>query len=511
MHGKISMKALSKQAVALAVSTMANQTTYSPFLNLNPRDTKAAQEFEQLCADLKTRKQQLDDLITRYKEKLEAKVELPKEVKDELEARSKEVKELSGALEDVQQKLIDNIHERSKSEQDSLASIFIRNKDITDQAQAIINARGKFRLDDVKARNIVKLDGLPANAQFAKGTVETASRALALLDLISFTPINEKLIPLFRESAYEIMADEVAEAADKPESDIEFGIIDLAIGTIAHWTKVSNQLLSDMPALAAYIESRLAYGVRLKLEYKIINGDGKTSGARSFIGLIEDGQHLTVAVNESDSAIDVLSRAKYKASAAGILAEYILLNPESWGAIERIKGTDGHYVFGAPGAAVQPVLWNLPVILTAAMPVLEYWVGNLTMGTAGYVREDVDVQLSSEDGNNFTKNLVTMRAEMRTCFGVTIPDACVAGTLPAIDEINPPVIVTNTTAELSGTAVANSVIILRVNNVSIASTVADGTGAWSFAPNPLDPAEAGKIIAILGAAASEEVDVVGPA
>ena len=80
MHGKISMKALSKQAVALAVSTMANQASYSPFLNLNPRDTKAAQEFEQLCADLKTRKQQLDDLIARYKEKLEAKSELPQDV-----------------------------------------------------------------------------------------------------------------------------------------------------------------------------------------------------------------------------------------------------------------------------------------------------------------------------------------------------------------------------------------------------------------------------------------------
>ena len=326
------MNALSKKSVALAVASVSMGNHFSPFLNLNPRDTKAAEQFEQLCADLKTRKQQLDDLITRYKEKLEAKLELPQDVKDDLEARSKEIKKLSSDLEDVQQKLIDNIHERSKPEQDSVASILIRNKDIADQAAAIVKARGKFSIDGIQARNIVTLDSLPASTQFATGTIQTATRALALLDLISFTPISEKLVPLFRESAYDIMADLVDEAGDKPESDIEFGVIDLAVGTIAHWIRISNQLLSDMPTLAAYIEGRLAYGVRLKLEYKLVNGDGKTSGARSFIGLIEDGTHLSVAVGTNDSAIDVLSRAKYRAGAAGVLPEYILLNPESWGA-----------------------------------------------------------------------------------------------------------------------------------------------------------------------------------
>ncbi len=502
------MKELSKSAVALAMGAKATQQP-SPFLGLNPRDRQTAEDYERLCGELKTRMANLDGLITRYNDALKRLEDVPEDLKTELETRAKENKKLAGEIGDLQQKLIEGIESRGQFEQDSLASIMIRNKTIADQAAAILESRGKFSLNDVKARNIVTLDGLPANAQFAKGTVETAQRALALLDLISFTPINEKLIPLFRESAYEIMADEVAESAEKPESNIEFGIIDLAVGTIAHWTRVSNQLISDMPALAAYIEGRLAYGVRLKLEYKIVNGDGKTSGARTFIGLLENGTHLTVSVGDNDSAIDVLSRGKYKAGAAGILPEYILLNPESWGAIERIKGTDGHYVFGAPGAAVQPVLWNLPVILTAAMPVLKYWVGNLTMGTAGYVREDVGVELSSEDKDNFTKNLVTIRAEMRACFGVTIPDACVAGELPAIEEVAAPLLVINTSAELSGTAEPNSIIVLRENNVATASTVADGTGAWKFTPNPLAAGEQAVLFAVLGGAVSEAVEVVG--
>lgn len=88
-------------------------------------------------------------------------------VRDELEARAKEFKQLSSDLEDVQQKLIDNIHDRSKPEQDSVASILIRNKDIADQAAAIVRSRGKFSIDGIQARNIVTLDGLPSNTQFA--------------------------------------------------------------------------------------------------------------------------------------------------------------------------------------------------------------------------------------------------------------------------------------------------------------------------------------------------------
>ncbi|MRA47238.1 phage major capsid protein [Acinetobacter pittii] len=506
------MKALSKQTVALAMAAINSQESkpMSPFLGLNPRDTKTAQDFEQACADLATRKKQLDELITRYQEGIKKLDGLPENIKEDLETRSTEIKKLSGEIEDLQQKLVDGVNNRGANP-DSVASILIRNKNIVDQAQAITRAKGKFQFDDLNARNIVTLAGLGDTAQFAQSTIPTPERALTLLDLIAFTPVQNELVPLFRESAFDIMAEEVAEGAEKPESNLEFGVVDLKTGTIAHWIKVSIQLISDMPALAAYIEGRMAYGVRLKLEAKIVRGDGRTSGARSFIGLIEDGTHLTVTVKDTDTAIDVLNRSKYKAGAAGILPEYILLNPESWGAIERIKGTDGHYVFGAPGAAVQPVLWNLPVILTAAMPVGGYWTGNITLGVSAYIREDVAVELSTEDGDNFRKNLCTVRAEMRAASGVSIPDACVAGDLPAIEEIDAPVVVTNTTAELDGTAEPGSVIILRVGNVAVASTVADSTGAWSFAPNPLDPSEAGKLIAVLGAAVSEAVDVVGPA
>ena len=423
------MKAFSKTTVALALATASSQPA-QPLKGLLARDGASQSELDRLAIQFRDRLGQLDQLIERNRDQLANIENIPTDLRDQLDARSTEIKALTGQIEDMQQKMIDGVHSRSE-DPDAVASILIRNKDILDQSLAIRRSKGKFQFNDLKARNIVTLAGLGATASLAQNDLNrTLERPLNLLDWISFAPISIELVPLLRESAYEIMADIVAEGADKPESDLEFGVVDLKADTIAHWIKVSNQLISDMPTLAAYIEGRLAYGVRLKLEAKIVVGDGRSTGARSFIGLIEAGQFTVVTADTDDTAIDVVNKAKYKAAAGGLLPEAIILNPEDWGKIERIKGDDGHYIFGSPGAAVQPVLWGLPVILSAAMTLGKYWVGNLTLGVAAFMREDVAVELSTEDGNNFTKNLCTVRAEMRGCCGVAIPDACSGGSLP---------------------------------------------------------------------------------
>lgn len=407
----------------------------TPFNVLMVRDTNHSDpnDLNALAVLVRDRIGQMDTLLNRYQSQLEGLADLPTDVKDQLEARANDIKKLTGELDDLQQKMIDGVHSRTE-DPDAVASILIRNKDILDQAKAIQRSKGKFQFDDLKARNIVTLTGLGSTAQFAKNDLSrTLERPLNLLDWVSFTPIENELVPLLRESAYDIMADIVAEGGDKPESSLTFGVVDLKADTIAHWIKVSNQLISDMPTLAAYIEGRLAYGVRLKLEAKIVVGDGRSTGARSFIGLIEANQYEAVTPAVEDTPVDVINKAKYAAAAAGLLPEAIILNPEDWGSIERIKGSDGHYIFGSPGAAVQPVLWGLPVILSAAMTLGKYWVGNITLGVAAFMREDVAVELSTEDGNNFTKNLCTIRAEMRACCGVAIPDACAGGDLAAAE------------------------------------------------------------------------------
>ncbi|MEN8292102.1 phage major capsid protein [Acinetobacter radioresistens] len=435
------MKALSPTAIALAMTAAQNQLA-QPLSNLQTRDTS---QLDQLAKQLRNRVGQFDELLERYKSKLEALDGLPDDLKTDLEARAKKIDELSGEIEEIQQKIIEGVHDRSRAEQDTIAAALIRNKDAVEFAKTMATRSGSKKesvvFDGLNARNVITLAGMGANASLAKNDLSrTAYQApLSVIDLINWGSAEGDVAIFLRESAFEIMADIAPENTDKKESNLKFGPVQLSIGTIAHWIRASKQVLADMTWLANYIETRMTYGVRLKLEYFVVNGHTATAdNPKCFSGLLEPKNYVTVEPEDGATAIDVLNQSKYKAADSYLLPDSIVLNPEDWGKIERIKGTDGHYIFGAPGAAVQPVLWGVPVVFAASMPKGKYWVGNLAIGFDGQIREDVAVTVSTEDGNNVTKNLVTILAEMRAAGAVVLPDACVAGDLPEIPAVSAP-------------------------------------------------------------------------
>lgn len=387
---------------------------------------EAPDDATALAKKLNERMKSLDALIQKHQDTLE-NGKLPDEIRKKMEADAKAVTELAGRFSDMEQKLVDQVRS-GDADLKTVGSILARNTEISQQVATIKARKGRMQIDGIHARNIVSITGIGANASLATIDVQrnqAQELKLALLDLIVWMPVSGDLIPMLRESAYDIMADEVAEGAVKPESNLTFGVENITISVVAHWVRVTKQLLDDMPALASYIEGRLAYGVRLKLEAKVINGT-----TASFSGLMKVGNSL-VAVPET-LAIDTINTAKYQVWGSGITPEAIVLNPVDWGKIEREKSDAGEYLLGTPGGMIQPVLWGLPIVLSSAMTAGKFWLGNLTLGVTGYVRQDVMVELSTEDADNFTKNLVTVRAEMRAGFGVAIPDAQVTGDLLAV-------------------------------------------------------------------------------
>ncbi|WP_374255063.1 phage major capsid protein [Acinetobacter brisouii] len=458
------------------------------------------QSLDQLSDELKKRLKQLDDEIEKRQQQL---ANLPDDVRDDLEKRANEINQLVADINQIKTDLVNQAKTRTKEESDTIAAVLVRNTEALEIAKTMLEKRQKnssVSFNGIKARNIITLGSLPSNYQYAKNDLNRVPfQPLTVIDLITWAPLSGDIVTLLRETAWNLMADIVPEGETKPESAITFGTQVLNVGVIAHWIRVSNQVLADMPMLAAYIESRLAYGIRYKLEYFVINGHVPAAGQpKNFSGLMETGNYVTVPVDAGDQALDVLNKAKYKAAASFVQPECFILNPQDWGAIERLKGEDGHYLIGVPtGTGIQAFLWGLPVRFSPVQAQGKYWCGNLSIGFDGYIREDVDTQVSLEDGDNFRKNLATVRSEMRAAGGVIIPDANVAGSLPAfVTAPDAPVVVVNTTAELSGTAQAGSVIQVKdATNTVIAVVLADDTGAWAFTPNPVATGDSATITA----------------
>lgn len=401
---------------------------------LQTRDGNSPSDFENIAKQLKSRLTEVDGLIEKHKTAIASYGEADKETRDalkELTAQVEQANALSARLTDIEQKLVEGVLE-GRNDANDIGSLLSRNEAVLDQAKAITKARGKMVLDgEFNVRNTIGIGTITGE----KGLVNHPSaefqaaveQPLTIVELINWTPVSESLVPLLKESAHTFMADVVPEGEMKPESTLNFKVEELSVSVVAHWVRVTNQLLADMPALVAYIRGRMAYGIRLKLEYLVINGN-----TTSFSGLLKEGN--SVVLPADTNAIDTVSAAKAKAFASFVPPDAVILNPEDWSKIERTKGSDGHYIFGSPGATVTPVLWGVRVIQSAGMPAGKYWIGNITMATDGYIRQDVAVELSTEDRDNFVKNLVTIRAEMRAAFGVRMPDACVTGQLDSTPE-----------------------------------------------------------------------------
>ena len=83
----------------------------------------------------------------------------------------------------------------------------------------------------------------------------------------------------------------VAEGAEKPEAALEFDEVDEPVKKIASFLPVSDEMLSDTPAIQGYLNARLSLFVRTEEELQFLHGAGKTStswgcspGSRSPIG-----------------------------------------------------------------------------------------------------------------------------------------------------------------------------------------------------------------------------------
>lgn len=112
------------------------------------------------------------------------------------------------------------------------------------------------------------------------GIIMHGLRRLTIRDLLAQGRISSNALEYVREEVFTNNADVVAEKALKPESDITFSKQTANVKTIAHWVQASRQVMDDAPMLQSYVNGRLMYGLALKEENQLLNGDGTGDNPR---------------------------------------------------------------------------------------------------------------------------------------------------------------------------------------------------------------------------------------
>jgi len=258
------------------------------------------------------------------------------------------------------------------------------------------------------------------------GIIPGAFRALRVRDLLSRGNTNSNAVEFTRELLFTNNAAETAEGVTKPESVLTFELYTAPVVTIAHWIKVSRQIINDAPALVAYIENRLRYGVELREEAQIVAGNGV---GQNLIGITTSPNFTAFTPTSGDTEIDSYNRAIRALDAADYPANGIILNPATWGSIERLKDENKNYLVGSPFGAIVPTLWGKPIALTSSMTANKLLVAAFDIAFLYLTREEVVVEMSESDDTNFQQNLVTIRAEKRGALGGLRPASVRYGNL----------------------------------------------------------------------------------
>lgn len=249
------------------------------------------------------------------------------------------------------------------------------------------------------------------------GIVPGAFRVLRVRDLIPTVPTTSNAWQFVRELLFTNAAAETAEGAAKPEMTLTFEDVTVNIRTIAHFIKASNQILADAPALRAYIDGRLRYGVELREEQQIIAGNGV---GQNLSGMTAAGNFTAFTPTSGETAIDSISRMKYAILGADWTPTGILLNPADWGAIERLKTGDNAYLVGDAFGQIVPRMWGLPVVVSNSLTAGKALVADFSTSYEYVERQAVVVDVGYVN-DDFTKNLVTIRAEKRGALATIRP------------------------------------------------------------------------------------------
>lgn len=204
-----------------------------------------------------------------------------------------------------------------------------------------------------------------------------------------------------------------AEGADKTQTDFDIVETSKQVKKVTAYIKVSKEMLADVPFMEGEINGELIEIIELKLDEQILLGDGTGDNLEGIdlnaVAFVPGS--FAAAVPQANNT-DVLRVAIAQIANNNFMANYILLNPEDAAQMDLTKDANGQYTYMAV-ITMDGVtrVKNVPVIENPGVPVGQYYVGDFTKSNLR-IRENINVQVGYVN-DDFTKNLVTILAEMR--------------------------------------------------------------------------------------------------
>jgi len=252
------------------------------------------------------------------------------------------------------------------------------------------------------------------------GFTEMATRPIQLLDIIPMAQTGFEQVVYMEETTRNQNAAEKAEGAAFAESQFAFTEKTSPVRKITDSLPVTDEQLEDVAQVQSYINGRLTFGLRQRLDSQSLVGDAVGVNLRGIKNVVG----IQTQAKGADPTMDAFYKAMTKIRLVGrAIPTHHLMHPEDWQDIRLTRTADGIYIFGAPTEAGPERLWGLPVVQQDAGAAGTGYVGSFQPAWISlFERRGVDVQIGYV-GSQFTEGKRTVRGDMRVALVVFRPAA----------------------------------------------------------------------------------------
>ncbi|GAB1823567.1 phage major capsid protein [Herbidospora sp. RD11066] len=240
--------------------------------------------------------------------------------------------------------------------------------------------------------------------------VEAVTRPIQLIDLIPQTTTAQVAVTYMEETVFLNNAAEVAEGGPYPESSLSLEERQSPVRKVGTWLPVTDETFEDQGRALGYLNNRLPFMVRQRLDGQVLNGSGTGTNLRGLLNIVG----IQTQAKGGDPTPDAVYKALTKVKVNGLAnPDATVWNPLDWQEVRLLRTTDGIYIWGSPSEAGLARIWGLPAIEAFSMPEGTSAVGDFGNFSELSTKRGIDVQISNAHSDFFVNGKQAVRVDVR--------------------------------------------------------------------------------------------------
>ncbi len=239
-------------------------------------------------------------------------------------------------------------------------------------------------------------------------------RKLSVMDLYPQYTTDRDTIKYMKETTHTNNAAEVAEASVYGEGALALTETSDEVEKVGVWLPVTDEQLEDVGGLTQYLNERLTYMLKNRIDSQLLQGNGTTPNLWGAANLAS----IQTQAKGNDPTLDAIFKAmtKIRGTTAGTgFAEpsAVVLHPNDWQDIRLLRTADGIYIFGSPTEPGPERIWGVPVLVTSAKTENTGLVGDWSGYAALFMRRGIEFKVTDSHASYFIYGVQAIRADIR--------------------------------------------------------------------------------------------------